>query len=73
MSIPLLMQKEPICPSNHHDAKEVVQGPQVLKGELITKTSSQLLKEIGGGRREDDVVDVEQQICSVSSLMIHKE
>ena len=51
----------------------VVQGHQVLEGELITKTSSQPLKEVGSGRREDDVVDVEQQICSVSSLMIHEE
>ena len=50
-----------------------MQGPQVLEGELITKTSGQPLKEIGGGRREDDVVDVEQQICSVNSLMIHEE
>ena len=67
------MQKETVSPADHLDAEKVVQGPQVLEGELITKTSSQPLKEIGGRRREDDVVDVEQQICSVSSLMIHKE
>ena len=73
MGVLLLMQKEAVSPSDHLDAEEVVQGPQVLEGELVTKTSSQPLKEGGGGRREDDVVDVEQQICSVSSLMIHKE
>ena len=69
----LLVQKEASSPAHYLDAEEVVESPQVLEGELITKTSSQPLKEVRGGRREDDVVDVEQQICSVSSLMIHKE
>jgi hypothetical protein len=73
MSILLLMQKEAVGPTDHLNAEEVVQRPQVLEGELITKTSRHSLKELGGGGREDDVVDVEQQICSVGALMIHKE
>ena len=55
----LLMQKETVSPADHLDAEKVVQRPQVLEGELITKTSSQPLKEIGSGRREDDVIGVE--------------
>ena len=41
------MQKEAVSPSDYLDAEKVVQGPQVLEGELITKTSSQPLKEVG--------------------------
>ena len=37
----LLMQKETVGPADHLDAEKVVQGPQVLEGELITKTSGE--------------------------------
>ena len=58
MGVALLVQEEPIWPSNYLNAKEVVQGPQVLEGKLIAKTSNEPLKELGSGCRQDDVVDI---------------
>uniref|UniRef100_M8CJ17 F-box domain-containing protein n=1 Tax=Aegilops tauschii TaxID=37682 RepID=M8CJ17_AEGTA len=43
----LRSRKETVSPADHLDAEKVVQGAQVLEGELIMKTSSQPLKEIG--------------------------
>ena len=59
MGVTLLLQKEPIWPSNHLNAEEVVEGPQVLQGKLIAKTSNKPLDKRDSGSRQDDVVDVE--------------
>ena len=40
MGVLLLMQKEAVSSADHLDAEEVVQGTQVLEGELIMKMSS---------------------------------
>ena len=57
MGIALLMQEEPIWPSNHLNAKEIMQRTQILQGKLIAKTSGKPLEECDSGSRQDDVVD----------------
>ena len=42
MGVTLLVQKEPIWPSNHLNAEELVEGPQVLQGELSAETITEL-------------------------------
>ena len=73
MGVALLVQEEPIWPLNHLNAKEVMQGTQVLQGKLITKTSSEPLEECDSGCRQNDVVDVQQQVGRVNSVMKHEE
>ena len=73
MGIALLMQEEPIWPSNHLNAKKIMQRTQILQGKLITKTSSVPLEEHDSGCRQNDVVDVQQQVGRVNSVMIHEE
>mgnify|MGYP005848712265 FL=1 len=58
MGVALLMQEEPVWPLNHLNAKEVMQGTQVLQGKLIAKTSSEPLEERDSGCRQNDVIDV---------------
>ena len=73
MGVALLVQEEPIWPSNHLNAKEVMQGTQVLQVKLIAKTSSKPLEKRDSGSRQDDVVDVEQQVGRVNPVMVHEE
>ena len=58
MGIALLVQEKPIWPSNHLNAKKVMQRTQILQGKLITKTSSEPLEERDSGCRQNDVVDI---------------
>ena len=73
MSIFPLMEKEAIQTAHHLNTEEVVQRIQVLDGELSAKTSRELTEETSRTCRQDDVVDIEQQVGCVRSLMINKE
>ena len=50
-----------------------MQRAQVLDGELSLKTRGELTEETSGGCRQDDVVNIEQQVGSVGALMINEE
>ena len=67
------MKKEPIGASYHLNAEEVVQRAEVLNGELSAEASSMLAKELGRGSRQDDVVDVEQEVSGRRSLVVDKQ
>ena len=54
----LLVQEEDSGPAYNLDAKEVVESPQILEGELSAEASCDLLKERWQGCSEDDVIDV---------------
>lgn len=73
MSVLPLMKEEAIRTAHHHDTEEVVQRTQVLDGELSTKMSRELTEETSRTCRQDDVVDIEQQVGRVRALMIDEE
>ena len=68
VSVLPLMNKEPVRSAYNLEAEEVMERAEVLDGELSTKTISDLSKKIHSARCQDDVVDVEEQICSVRAL-----
>ena len=72
MHVLMLMKEEAVKTPKHLDAKEVVQQPQVLQGELSAETSYKLSKKLSRGGHEDDVVDVEEKVCRCIAVMIHK-
>ena len=59
--------------AHHLNAEEVVQRAQVLDDELSLKTRGELTEEASSGCRQDDVVNIEQQVGRVGALMINKE
>ena len=73
MSVLPLMKEEAIRTAHHLDTEEVVKMTQVLYGELSTKTSRELTEETSRTGRQDDVVNIEQQICRVCALVINKQ
>jgi len=62
MCILLLMKKESIRSPKNLNTKEVMKSTQVLDSKLSTQPESNLLKKGCGGGRQDDVIDVEQQL-----------
>ena len=70
MSVLPLMKKEAIWTAHHLNTEEVVQRTQVLDGELSAKTSRELTEETSHTCRQDDVVDIEQQVGRVRAVMI---
>jgi hypothetical protein len=54
-----LVEEQALGPALDDDPQEVVQLTQVLHGELLLKRDDEP-QEVGGGGREDDVIDVEE-------------
>ena len=50
-----------------------MQRTQVLDGELNAKTSSELTDKASRACRQDDVIDIEQQVGRVGALLIDEE
>ena len=73
MSVLPLMKEEARRTAHHLDTEEVVQRTQVLDGELSAKTSRELTEKTSRTCRQDDVVDIEQQVGRVRALMIDEE
>ena len=73
MSVLPLMKEEAIWMAHHLDTEEVVQRAQVVDGELSAKTSRELTEETSRTCRQDDAIDIEQQVGRVRALMIDKE
>jgi hypothetical protein len=55
------------------DAEEVVEIPHVSHGELGVECLDETLQENHGRSREDDVVDVEEQVSRAQRAMKHEE
>ena len=68
-----LAEEQPVGGARDGDPKEVVQLSEVRHGELEVKTSCDSPEQVRRGSREDDVVDVHQQVGSGASLLKNKE
>lgn len=73
MSVLPLMKKEAIRTVHHLNTEEVVQRTQVLDGELSAKTSRDLTEKTSRTCRQDNVIDIEQQVGCVGALVIDEE
>src|SRR4051812_6294784 len=69
----LLMKKEPVRTPDNLDAEEVVERAEVLQRELSTKTVGEPSKKISGGCRQDDVIDVQQQVGHVVASLVDEQ
>jgi hypothetical protein len=68
-----LMEEEPVRTSDNLDAEEVVKRAKILQRELSAKAVGELSKKTSGGGRQDDVVDVQQQVCHVVAGPVDKQ
>jgi hypothetical protein len=68
-----LMQEETLGPAFGSDAEEVMEGSQVLHRKLPLKGDDYALQEVGGGNREDNVVDVDEEVDAVLAPPVDEE
>lgn len=61
-----LMEKEALWTALHVDPQKAVEKTQVLHRELLLPGGDCALKEGGTGRREHNIVDIQQQVEGVS-------
>lgn len=61
-----LMEKEALWTTLHVDPQKAVEKTQVLHRELLLPGGDCALKEGGTGRREHNIVDIQQQVEGVS-------
>jgi hypothetical protein len=73
MSILALVKKEPIRSTDHLETEKVMERPQVLDGELSAKAISKPSKKIGSAGRQDDVVNIEQQVGGLGAVSEDKQ
>jgi hypothetical protein len=57
----------------HWYAEEVVERDEVLHGELLLESCSGTLEKLWARGNEDDVVDVEYQVCDVGAMAIDEQ
>jgi len=69
----LLGQKQPIRRARDGDAEEVMKVAKVRHSELGVETLGDVLQESRRGGSQDDVVDVEKQVCDTVSILVYKE
>jgi hypothetical protein len=70
MSIHPLVKKEPIRTPNDLSPKEVVKRAHILDSKLSTKTISKLSKKLRGTCCQDNIIHVEEQVGSETTLAI---
>jgi hypothetical protein len=68
-----LAKEEPVGGASHGDPQEVMELPKVRHGEFRVKAIDDAAEESIRGSREDDVVDVEQQVGTGAALSVDKE
>jgi hypothetical protein len=68
-----LVEEETLRLALGGDAEEVVKGPEVLHGEFPLKGDNRAVKEVGGGCREHNVVDVEQKVDGVVAAPVDEQ
>ncbi len=69
----LLREKHAIAISGDGDSKEMMQRAEVLEMKLLTESSNRRAKKRARGGREDDVIDVEQQVDEVGTVALDEE
>jgi hypothetical protein len=72
-SILSLGQEQTVCGTGDCDAEEVMEVAEVRHGELRAEFGHDVLKKSQGRCGEDDVVDVEQQVGDLGTLLVNKE
>jgi hypothetical protein len=72
-SILALVEEEVIDSLLHWDAKEVVEGVEVLHGELLLESHSGMLEQLWAWGGEDDVINVEEQVRDVGATTIDEQ
>jgi hypothetical protein len=55
------------------DPKEVVENTQILHSKLLLKRGDDAAEEGLTGGYEDNIIDIEQQVRSLSSMVIDKQ
>src|SRR3954465_14571323 len=70
--LPLMKEKPVSAPDDLH-AEEVVERAKILQSELCTKAVGELSKKSISACRQDDVVNIEEQVGCVDALSIDKE
>jgi hypothetical protein len=72
-SVLALVNEEVIRPLLYWDIKEVVERVKVLHRELLLESWSGTLKKLWAQGSEDDVVDIEQQVSSISATTVDEQ
>jgi hypothetical protein len=68
-----LAEEEPVGGASDEDPQEVMELPKVCHGELRVKAIDDAMEQSIRGSREDDVVDVQQQVGTGAALSVDKE
>jgi hypothetical protein len=71
-SILALVHEKAIGALLHRDVKEVVQEAKVRHGKLLLKSHSGMLKKLRVQGSEEDVIDIEEQVCDIDVAMVDK-
>ena len=67
-----LRQEEAIRGTGNGDPEEVMKVPKICHGELRVQAVGDAAKKISRRRREDEVVDVEQQVGNTAALFVDR-
>jgi hypothetical protein len=68
-----LVKEEVVWPLLYWDTEEVVKRVEVLHRKLLLKSYSGTLDKLRARGSEDDVVNIEQQVSSVSTVEVDEE
>jgi hypothetical protein len=68
-----LMEMKTMPMSPNLDAEEVVQRTQVLHCECALQTIDDTMEKRQGRRRQDDVIDVEEEIRHAGAMLVHEQ
>jgi hypothetical protein len=72
-SVLALVKEEAVASLLHWDVEKVVEGDEVLNGELLLESRSGALKKLRARGGEDGVIDVEKQIRDVGATVIDEQ
>jgi hypothetical protein len=67
------LEQEAVWAPLYLNAKEEVHWPHVFEFELGVDGADDSVEDVDGGAREDDVVDVEEQVDRLLALAKNKE
>jgi hypothetical protein len=67
------VKEEVVWPLLYWDTEEVVKRVEVLHRKLLLKSYSGTLDKLRARGSEDDVVNIEQQVSSVSTVEVDEE
>ena len=68
-----LAEEEPVGGASDGDPQEMMELPKVRHGELRVKATDDAAEQSFRGSREDDVVDVQQQVGTGAALSVDEE